>query len=771
MRRLAELFIAARWWLLGLATVGAIAAWYPARRLAFDRSIENMFAANDPLLVSYGRLRRAFGGNEIVLAVYRDDALLAGDGRGIRRVAQMSRRLKAVPGVRDVLSLNQLLATDDDPDGLALAAPDEPLAPAMLRLFAGYTHSVDGRIASLVCMLEPQGDSSVPRETTIDALRDEMRNLPDGLAPGMLAGEPVMVTDGFRAVEADGRRLGWASTLLLAVVIVLCFRSLRWVIVPLAVVQLTLLLTDAVLASSGLALSMVSSMLTAIVTVVGIATVIHLVVRFRAARLEGEPPRAALATAGGLLAAPIFWSCATDAVGFGSLLYATVGPVRDFGLMTALGALLVLVSVVLVVPGLSLAGSFDTDPRRAWGEGLLDRSLGWPVHWARRRPWLVGVVAAAVSALAGAGMARLEVETDFTRNFRAGSRVVESYEFVETHLGGAGVWDVVLPAGRRLDFAYLKKVQVLEERLRREVVVTDESGNEVPGLTKVLSLSDAVFGLAPIDLDRVTFGREALVSVALATVRRRIPTFVAALHAEDPERPGKYVFRIMLRARERQPAEAKKRLIDQVTRISREAFPETGAEPAAEVTGFFVLLAHIIHSLVRDQWVTFGIASLGIVAMLALALRSPVLAVIALIPNALPIFVVLGLLGWSGLKLNMGAAMIAAVSMGLAVDSSIHYLTSFRRARAAGQDPSAALATVHQSVGRAMFFSTLALVVGFSVLCGSEFVPTIYFGALVSLSMLGGLAGNLVLLPALVVMVEGKGKHKDDSAAAATETA
>jgi predicted RND superfamily exporter protein len=98
----------------------------------------------------------------------------------------------------------------------------------------------------------------------------------------------------------------------------------------------------------------------------------------------------------------------------------------------------------------------------------------------------------------------------------------------------------------------------------------------------------------------------------------------------------------------------------------------------------------------------------------------------------------------------MGAAMIAAVSMGLAIDSSVHYITAFRRARDRGATVRGALDEAHQGVGRAMVFSTLALVVGFLSLCQSNFVPTIYFGILVSLTMLGGLAGNLIVLPLLL---------------------
>jgi predicted RND superfamily exporter protein len=163
-----------------------------------------------------------------------------------------------------------------------------------------------------------------------------------------------------------------------------------------------------------------------------------------------------------------------------------------------------------------------------------------------------------------------------------------------------------------------------------------------------------------------------------------------------------------------------------------------------------VLLTYLIDSVLRDQWLTFALAAIGVGGMMMLAFRSATLALIALVPNTVPILIVLGMMGWLGLRINLGAAMIAAVSMGLSVDSSIHYITSFRQACREGKPVPQAIRAVQQTVGRAMVFSTLALIVGFSVLCTSQFVPTIYFGLLVGLSMLGGLAGNLVVLPLLL---------------------
>lgn len=765
----AELLIRLRWVLLAGAVVAAAVALPASRNVEFDRRIENMFAADDPLLVPYRHLKETFGGNEIVLAVYVDEQLLDKEGAGIRRLERISGKLKRVPGVRDVLSLaevnrplevNRKLQMAKDPlrlpfrlkqaKGPAILGDDEA-ASKYRDLFVGYTHGHDGRTAAVACMLIPESETKVPRRETIDALRNMMENeLPAGLSPGTIAGEPVMVVDGFRYVEEDGSRLGWASTLLLAVVIVVCFRSLRWVLIPLAVVQLTLLLTQATLVWSGLQLSMVSSMLTAIVTVVGIATVVHIIVRFRDARAAGLSSQAALTQAGTLLAVPIFWACTTDAVGFLSLTWAKVGPVHDFGVMMAIGSVLVLVGVVLVLPGLALWGRFDTDPKRAWGEGRLDTELHRLVTWVERHPWKLMLSTVVVVTLAAVGISRVEVETDFTKNFRHGSPVVQSYEFVENNFGGAGVWDVILPAPQVLTEDYLQRVRNLERRLRKIEVTDPASGKAQPALTKVISFADAdlasqsMVGLDKLSVEARAFG-----------MRKAMPTFTEALRNTKPAVDGGYYLRVMLRARERQPARQKQWIIEEVRRITAEEFP-AGVKPAAEVTGFFVLLTNLIESMIRDQWVTFGIATASIGLMMLVAFRSPVLALVALVPNALPILMVLGMMGWIGMKINMGAAMIAAVSMGLSIDSSIHYIISFRRARMAGQTVHGSLAEVQQSVGRAVVFSTLALIVGFTVLATSQFVPTIYFGVLVSLSMLGGLAGNLVVLPLLLKLTAGR---------------
>ncbi|MFM9026325.1 MAG: efflux RND transporter permease subunit [Planctomycetaceae bacterium] len=737
--RVAGWLVARRGSLALVACALAVAAVDRARHLEYSRSIDAMFDRSDPALVPYARMTRSFGSNETVLAAYDDPDLFTPEG--IARLRALASDLAAVPGVATTTSLAST------PLGAAIvnldAGPTAAWARRLVALMEGYVVGADRRTAGVACVLEPpdttaatQRDRALSRAGTIDALRARMQSLPRGT----LAGEPAMLRDGFAMLERDGNLLGTASGLLAGGVLLVAFRSVRWLVVPLAVVLLALWLTRGLLAVAGLRLTMVSTMLSAMVTVVGIGTVTHVIVEFRRQRARGLDAPAALRESIAVLLWPVVGAIATDVVGFGSLLASDVGPVHDFGIMTAVGAAMVLVAAALVVPCLALAGRFDADPRMAWGEGALERSLDRLVARIVRHPLPILLGSVAAAAAATAGMRWLTVETDFTRNFRASSPTVAAYELVESRLGGAGVWDVLVPAREPLDAAQLAAVDRLAGRLRSEVVVTGSDGRSVPGLTKVLSLADAL-AAAP------ALGPRA----ALGILKAVMPQLTGALVGRDPA-DGSTGLRVMLRARERQPAAAKEAVIAQVRRIAAEEYPAAPGRPGAEVTGFFVLLAQLVHRLLADQWLTFLIAAAGIFLLLAAAFRSPLLAAIALVPNGLPIFVVLGLLGWAGIRVNMGTAMIAAVSMGLSVDSSIHYIAAFRRRLAAGHPLDAALGTAHQTAGRAMIFSTLALCVGFLALTTSGFMPTVSFGWLSCLTMAGGLVGNLVVLPVLLAV-------------------
>jgi len=739
---LARFLIKSRWYLLVVGCALTALSIIPATKLDFDRRIERLFAEDDPLLLNYVELKENFGGNLLVLAVYEDPELFASDGSGIHRLAKIRRSLEEVQGVSSTLSLDQIFGD--------FATLNTGPVGRLRRLFEGYTHGADERTSCVLCMLDPSLDSEQMREQTITEIRQRLRELPDGLADGIAAGEPVMMVDAYRYIERDGQWLSLYCTILAGLVILLTLRSPRWVVIALLVIHAALIWTKATFQLAGFHFSLISGTMTAMVTVIGVASTIHLLVHYKENLREGQDPTAALTIALQKLLAPMFFASATDAVGFLALGFASVAPIREYGIMMAIGAMGVFLSTLLFVPAIALWG---VSKRLVTVASHAPVGMTWPqrvVQQVTQRPGRVVTVGVLIGVVSAIGFVRLETETDFTRNFRSDTPLVQSYQMIETKLGGAGIFDVTLPAPAKLDYEFLVSISELENELRQNVTVDGPDGVPVPALTKVISLSDVVVAGSPKKISKVRrIFRQTVISLALGVLERRIPDFVEALYTPpledgDGASEGNRLYRIMLRTVEQQGTSQKVDIIRQVREICQAHTPE------AEVTGFFVLLTNIVVSMMQDQWTTMTAALIGIWLVTTIAFRSPGMAVLGLVPNVVPIALVMGAMGWLDLKINLGGAMIAAVSLGLSIDSSVHFIHSFQRDRAAGRSVDEAIHEAGGTVGRAMVFATLALIAGFVTLCFSPFVPTIYFGTLVSMAMLGGLIGNLVVLPALI---------------------
>jgi predicted RND superfamily exporter protein len=260
----------------------------------------------------------------------------------------------------------------------------------------------------------------------------------------------------------------------------------------------------------------------------------------------------------------------------------------------------------------------------------------------------------------------------------------------------------------------------------------------------------ALFGFPPHDAApewsrRLTQGlMERTVLGALRTLSTgQVKSIVGNFWNADAQR-----MRLILRVQEQRAVEGKAVLVQDVTAVAKKHLG-----PSAQPTGIFVLLVFLIETLVADQWTAVAVSAGGVVVMASLAFRSLRLGLVAFAPKIVLVFAVIGTMGWLGLKVNVATAMIGSVSMGLVVAFSVPYLSRFLQERRAGTPFYTALSRTHGSAGKAMVFANLALMLGFLVLGFSRFVPTVHFGLLVSVAILGGVVGNLVLLPVLLRLV------------------
>ncbi|HWL09065.1 MAG TPA: MMPL family transporter [Planctomicrobium sp.] len=729
-------------WLFALLAVGiSLALWEPSTRLTLDESIESLYDETDPVLQNYLRSKAEFGGDEFVLVSYQTDAPTS--QAELIRVREFSDQLSQIPGVQ-AESTQDLWKTLRNPraTGIVRVALRLPATErALLKLGEHLLIGEDGKTTCIILRLQDQGISKVPHRETIRQIR-ELAAQHD--PPAMVAGEPVQIHDMFRYVDEDSWRLGLVSSVLMMGVILFFFHNLRWVLLPVLIIQGTMLWTNGLLQLSGLKLSMVSSMLTSLITVIAIAITMHVIVNYRQRR-QTLPRREAFVGTFAYLAVPMIWVSVTTAIGFASLLISGAMPVRSFAIMMILGTMLVPILGTLILPCGILDGRFQSNLRPPVGMAFLTSQLNRTSHWAVYHTKKVVAATLLLTLVGTVGLTMLRVETDFSRNFRASSPIVQAIEFYESRLGGVGTWEVSFSVPKNFEQLPLNKIRDLTDDLR-DIRLPDGTG-----LTKVISLIDGIDLVPKIPLGeserRGLFRAIPQFRDALLTERREMMQHLQPELEPSLYNPEEGRMRIVLRALEQQPAEVKLQLIEAVETKSKEYFPD------AQASGLYVLLTYMISSLLGDQITSFAFASLGIFLCMSLAFRSLRLGLVALVPNVLPLVLVIGGMGWVGVPVNIGTAMIASVSIGLTVDTTIFYLTDYLISRRQGESHLESVRHAQNSAGLAVLLANVALIIGFSILALSNFVPMVYFGVLVSISMFGGLMGNLLLLPGLLKLL------------------
>jgi hypothetical protein len=576
----------------------------------------------------------------------------------------------------------------------------------------------------------------------------------------------------------------------MVLMLALIFRDYRWVVVPITGCVLTATIMLGILGFTDWRMTVISSNFVAVLLVVSLALAIHLVVRYRELEtVEPELDRADRAVrAARLMFVPCLYTALTTMVAFTSLVVAGIKPVIDFGWMMTAGIVVGFAVSFTVVPALmavlpatgSAHGATDQMSITRQLAGLVDR-FGALVLW----------VTALIALLIAVGLTRLQVENRFIDYFKDTTEIYQGMELLDSRLGGTIPLDIILyppdaessesdefleepvtasvegddsgfeddffgddPFGDDISFEDENSVEVgywftlagrdLIDQIHEIVAARPESG-------KTLSLSTG-FGV----MDRLY--RDNLGSVELALVERSMPADVADVLITpyyDPEsQQARVTVRVMETSKELRRAEYLRTLYADI-------LEQTGLdESRVKFTGLLVLYNNVLQSLYASQILTLGAVFIAIGMMFLALFRSPSLALLGLAPNILAAGLVLGMMGLAGIPLDIMTITIAAIVVGMGVDNCIHYIHRFRREFAIDGNYRQAMHRSHGSIGRAMYYTTLTVVVGFSMLTLSNFTPSIYFGVLTVLAMIAAVTGALLLLPKLILVFQPLGPEQ-----------
>ena len=605
-----------------------------------------------------------------------------------------------------------------------------------------------------------------------------------------LGGPDMITADMIAFIKSDLVVFSIGILLFIVLTLGLIFRSLRWVILPLTTCALCLIIMLGLLSWMDWRLTVISSNFVSLLLIITLALTIHLIVRYRelhAIHHDAEQRQLVSDTVSSM-AKPCLYTVLTTIVAFTSLVVSNIRPVIDFGWMMTLGISISLIVAFVVIPaGMMILGK-ATHPVDADNSALITTKFA---HFTEHRGALVLLLAAVLSAVSIFGISRLEVENRFIDYFRSDTEIYRGMELIDTALGGTTPLDIIIQAPTFTPLATEPENAGFVE-FDDDYGAEDDYGMDTFGEDEYADLggfdeenpSDALkdsywfssTGLA--DLSKLTAFLEAqpeigkvsslvqINQVATDLMGHKLNDFEIAFMRQSlsddiyQQMVAPYLIedldetRIQLRAME--TAGLKRAQL--LAKIKQFATQEIGiAETDIRFTGLLVLYNNMLQSLFQSQIMTLGAVFVGIMLMFLALFRSVKISLIAILPNFLAAGTVLGGMGIFAIPLDMMTITIAAITVGIGVDHAIHYITRFKREFAVDGDYIAAMHRAHASIGRALFYTAITIIVGFSILALSNFIPSIYFGLLTGLAMTAALLGSMTLLPKLILVIKPLG--------------
>lgn len=613
-----------------------------------------------------------------------------------------------------------------------------------------------------------------------------------------VGGVPMIAADMLAFVESDLITFGFAIVGIMIVVLAAIFRDWRWVLAPVLNCALTAIMMLGLLAFLDWRMTVISSNFVAVLLIVTLSLSVHLVVRYR--ELEHTAPdidrSTRAADAARLMLVPCLYTAATTIVAFASLMVAGIQPVIDFGMMMTVGIVVGFLCTFILVPALMAIMPEPTRALRTSADPTFTRFLALYVE---RFGAVVLVVSGGLAVLALFGISRLEVENRFIDYFKPSTEIYQGMELLDARLGGTIPLDIIFypPAAKEDATAASDAMESLKEDLVSEPFegIDDDFMGDDPFADDPFgddAFGSDVFGGEPDSTPSYWFtvqGR-ALLDRAHEIVDARSETGkVLSLSTAFKVMDGLYGAPLgaveMALVQNSMPKDVNETLVlpyfsaeNDEARISVRAMEtskdlrrdqflkelhatlinELDIEPEQlRFTSLLVLYNNVLQSLFSSQILTLGAVFLAIGLMFWVLFRSLSLALLALAPNLLAAAMVLGTMGLMGIPLDIMTITIAAIVVGIGVDDCIHYIHRFRVEFAKDADYHAAMHRSHASIGRAMYYTTVTVVIGFSLLMLSNFTPSLYFGALTVMAMVAAVAGALLLLPKLLLLFKPLG--------------
>jgi predicted RND superfamily exporter protein len=766
---------------------------YYSKDFRLDASSETLLIEGDPDLEYLREITERYGSKEFLVLTYTPNEGMVTD-TSVNNLLSLKYKIQSLDWVHSVITLLDipLLNNSDAPlqerlEGFKTLKDEGVDKDRGFKeilnspVFRNFVISEDGKTSGIIVNIKqnpPLEDIENRSQDEIEQYRDQIKKQNhenileirdviksyENIGKIYLGGIPMIADDMMTFIKSDIVVFGLGVLLFIIATLWFVFRKLIWIIVPISSCFFSVVIMMGLLGLLGWKVTVISSNFIALMLILTMAMNIHMSTRFLQLR-KSNPSKSnlqILTLTTGKMFLPILYTVLTTVIAFLSLIFSGIKPIIDFGWMMTFGLITSFIITFTLLPTLlSFAPTKNMSVKEDEGSkitkflGKLSLNYQTPIF----------IVTIIVIGLSVFGISKLEVENSFINYFSKNTEIYKGMKLIDEELGGTTPLEVILK------FPEAKKEKTEEDDdfedwgdeseqddqkywFTKDKIDTIASVHNyldsLPQIGKVLSFSSIIDVATQLNNDKPLGTLE--MGVLYSKIPESIKTDIIDPYISIEDNEARISLRII-------DSQENLRRNDLINKINFDLENELGIEKEQyKLAGVLILFNNLLQSLFKSQILTLGLVMIGIFAMFMILFRNIKLSLIGVVPNFIAAFFILGIIGLLGIPLDMMTITIAAITIGIAVDNSIHYIYRFKEEFSKINNYKETLTTCHSTVGAAILNTSITIVFGFSILVLSKFIPTIYFGVFTGLAMLLAMISVLTLLPSLILVFKPFGK-------------
>ena len=763
---------------------------YNSKDFRLDASSETLLIEGDPDLKYLQEINEKFGSKDFLVLTLTPNESIISDNV-INNILSLKYKIQSLDWVHNVITILDipLLDSSDEPlmDRIKnyRTLKDENIDRergfneiASSPVFKNFVISEDKTTTGIIVNIKStetnakQFQSKKELQTYKDKLKEknhnnilEIREIIKSfsdIGKIHLGGIPMIADDMMTFIKSDIFTFGIGVFLFIVLTLWYVFRKFIWILIPISSCFLSVLIMTGFLGIMGWKVTVISSNFIALMLILTMAMNIHMSTRYLQLKttLENKPTNELIYLATSKMFWPIAYTVLTTICAFLSLIFSEIKPIIDFGWMMTFGLITSFIVTFTLLPSLlNLMASEKIDVQ----EKSFTNFTGFLANCSITKKKLIYIISILLIILSIFGISKLKVENSFINYFSKDTEIYRGMKLIDEKLGGTTPLDIILKFDTKTNNEVSEKNDEFDDWEEDENTSDDSKywftkdkidriKNVHTYLENLDHIGKVLSFYSIIEIATTLNNNNELGTLEMGVLYTKLPENIKREIVDPYISVTNNEARISLRIKDSSKDLRRNELIKKINYDLHNKL--NLKEESYKLGGVLILFNNLLQSLFKSQILTLGLVMLGIFIMFLILFRNVKISLIGVIPNFIAAFSILGLIGLLNIPLDMMTITIAAITIGIAVDNSIHYIYRFIEEFKYKQKYNEVIKICHSSVGVAILNTSITIVFGFSILVLSNFIPTIYFGIFTGIAMLLAMLLVLSLLPALITLIK-----------------